>query len=129
VFFYCHWGAVSVTCVPFTLAESNAIEAEMELIKQIKQAEAESQQIVEQAKAEAAGGAEESRSRRGQLLQQAEQARKKAVARAVAEARSQGQAEVANLNIRADRDRDELRDSVREKMAGATAKVMEYLRG
>ncbi len=60
----------------------------MELIKKIKKAEAQAQEIIEQAKIEAAGRAEEGRENRHQALIDAEQHRKKATEAAIAEAQA-----------------------------------------
>ena len=99
----------------------------MELIKKIKQAEAQAQEIIEQAKAQATGRAEEGRQKRAESLAEAERERKKATEASVAAAQSQGLAEIENLKSQAERDRQELCDKVKAKMAGAVAKVMDYL--
>ena len=100
----------------------------MELIKKIKQAEAQAREIIEQAKAEAARQAEKGRENRLQLLAQTEQERKKATEAAIAAAESKGLAEVKQLKAQAEKDRQQLRDNVSSKMAGAVAKVMDYLK-
>ena len=100
----------------------------MELIKKIKQAEAQAREIIEQAKTEAARQAEKGRENRLQLLTQTEQERKKATEAAVAAAESEGLAEVKKLKVQAEKDRQQLRDNVSSKMAGAVAKVMDYLK-
>ncbi len=99
----------------------------MELIKKIKQAEQQAQEIIEQAKADAAKQAEEARQHRRQLLEKAEQQRKKATEAAIAEAQSQGHTEVKNLKAQAEKNRQELHDKARSKMATAIARVMDYL--
>ena len=101
----------------------------MELIKKIKQAEVEAQEIVEQAGVEAAQLAEKGRSNCLQVLAEAEQERKKAIEAAVAAAQSQGLAETEQLKAQAETRRQELRDKTAGKMAGAAANVMDYLRG
>ncbi len=101
----------------------------MELIKKIKQAEAEAQEIVRNAKAEAAKQAEEGQDSRSQLLAEAEQKRKKAVEAAIAEAKSQGLEEAEKLKAGAEKDRQKLRSEVSDKIASAATKVMDYLRG
>ena len=101
----------------------------MELIKKIKQAEAQAQEIVKQAKAESAKQAEDGQDSRNQLMAEAEQKRKKAVEAAVAEARSQGLKEAEGLKAQAEKDRQKLRGEVSDKMASAVTKVMDYLRG
>lgn len=99
----------------------------MELIKQIKQSEAQAQQIIEQAKADVAKQAEEGRQNRQQALAKAEQQRKKTTESAVASAQSQATAEVENLKAQAEKDRQQLRDHVADKMAQAVGKVMDYV--
>ena len=73
----------------------------MELIKKIKQTEAQAQEIIERAKAEAAGKTEDGRKNQRRLLAEAEQERKKAIESAVAAAQSQGLAEVEELKTQA----------------------------
>ncbi len=101
----------------------------MELIKKIKQAESEAQEIINRTKSESASQAEQGRINRVDALEQAEQERKKAIDSAVAKAESEGLAEVGNLKSQAENDRQGLRDKSKSKMAGAVAKVAKYLRG
>jgi V/A-type H+-transporting ATPase subunit G/H len=101
----------------------------MELIKKIKQAEAQAQEIIEQARIDATEHAEKGRENRRQALADAEQYRKKAIEAAIAEARAIGRAKVEKLKAQAERQSQELHDKTSSKMATATAKVMDYLRG
>jgi len=101
----------------------------MELIKKIKQAEAQAQEIIEQAKAEAAKQGEEGRKNRLRLLAEAEQQRKKAIEAAVAAAQSQGLAETGKLKAQAEKKQQQLRDKTAGKTGPAVTKVMDYLRG
>jgi V/A-type H+-transporting ATPase subunit G/H len=101
----------------------------MELIKKIKQAEAQAQEIIEQAKAEAAGQTEEGRKNRRRLLAEAEQERKKAIEAAVAASQSEGLAEIEKLKTQAGKKQQQLQDKAAGKMAPAVTKVMDYLRG
>ncbi|MBA7696593.1 hypothetical protein ES703_105243 [subsurface metagenome] len=101
----------------------------MELIKKIKQAEAQAQEIIEQAKTEAIRQTEEGRKNRSQLLAEAERERKKAIEAAVAAEESEGLAETDNLKAQAEKDRQKLRDKASAKMAGAVAMVMDCLEG
>jgi len=101
----------------------------MELIKKIKQAETQAQEIVEQAKAEAARLAEKGRERRLAVLAQAEQERKKAIEAAVSKAESEGLAEIKSLKAQADKGRQVLREKAAGKMSAATGKIIDYLRG
>jgi V/A-type H+-transporting ATPase subunit G/H len=101
----------------------------MELIKRIKQAEAEAQEIIERAKAQIARQAEEGRQNRTETLAEAERERKKAIEAAVAAGESEGLAETDNLKAQAEKDRQKLRDKASAKMAGAVAMVMDCLEG
>jgi len=101
----------------------------MELIKKIKQSEAQAQEIIEQAKADAARQAGKGRESRLAALTQAEQRRKKATEAAVAEARAQGRSEIEQLKAQAEDQRRQLREKAANKIAAAAAKVMDYLRG
>jgi V/A-type H+-transporting ATPase subunit G/H len=100
----------------------------MELIKQIKQSEAQARQIIDQAKIDAAKQAEVGRQNRQQDLAKAEQQRTKATESAVAAAQKEASAEVENLKAKAENERQQLRDKANTKMPPAVAKVMEYLR-
>jgi len=101
----------------------------MELIKKIKHAETQAQQIIEQAKARAAAQAEESLASRRESLEQAEHDRRKAIEDAVAAAQSQGLAEVGGLKAQAEKKRKRLHNNAANKMAPAVTKVMDYLKG
>ncbi|MHC4395756.1 MAG: hypothetical protein ACYS1A_08885 [Planctomycetota bacterium] len=101
----------------------------MELIKKIKESEKQAQDLIVRAKAEAAKQAEQSRSEQDERLAQTEQERKKAIEAATAAAESQGLVEIEELKKQAKKDRQQLRDKAGKKMADATTKVMDYLRG
>jgi len=101
----------------------------MELIKRIKQAEAQAREIIEQARAQAAQQAEKGRTSRIKVSEEAEQQREKTVEAAVAAAQTQGLAEVENLKAQAENQRQQLRKKTAGRMAPAAAKVMDYLRG
>lgn len=101
----------------------------MELIKRIKHAEAQAQEIIEQAKAEITDLADKGRDSRRQAILEAEQQRKKAIEASVATARQRGRAEVESLKSQAEERRRQLRDRTSSRMATAAAKIMDYLRG
>lgn len=101
----------------------------MELIKKIKQSEAQAHEIIEQAKAEAVRQAEKGRDNRLAAMAEAEQQRKQATEAAIAAAQSQGSAEVEELKTQAKDQRRQLREKTANKMATAAEKVMDYLRG
>ena len=101
----------------------------MELIKKIKEAESQAQQIIEQSKTQASQQAEQNQQSRIEALEQAEQQRRKAIDEAVAKAQSEGFGEAEQLKEQADKGRQQLRKNAGSKMAGATQKVMKYLKG
>ena len=101
----------------------------MELIKRIKKAEAQAQEVIEQARIEVAEQVEKGRENRRQALMDAEQHRKKATETAIAEAQARGSAEVDKLKSQAENERQELRNKTGSRMATAAAKVTDYLRG
>lgn len=99
----------------------------MELIKKIKQAEAQAQQIIDQAKAQTAQQAELAQQKRQQAQAEAQQQRKKAIESAVAAAESRSVGEIESLKAQAETKRRQLRDKAGSKMPAAVAKVMEYI--
>ena len=101
----------------------------MELIKKIKQAEAQAQEIIEQAKTAAAAQAEKGRENQLKALEQAEQQRKKTIEDAVAAARTQALAEDENLKAQAEKNRRKLHDKANAKINKIAAKVIDYLKG
>lgn len=101
----------------------------MELIKKVKQAEQQAQQIIEDAKAESTRQAEQGREHRHQLMEEAEQNRKKTISEAVNQAEVQARQEAESLRAQAEKQRQELHNKVGSKIGGATAKVMDYLQG
>ena len=101
----------------------------MELIKKIKEAEAQAQGIIDRAKADAVRASEEGRKKRLAALSEAEQQRKRAIASALATAKSDGLAEADKLKEQARKDRQELRRKAEAKIATAAARVMDYLKG
>ncbi len=101
----------------------------MELIKRIKEAETEAQQIIEKAKTDAAAQAEQGHKSRIQALEEAEQQRKKIIEESIAAAKTEALAEVEKLKARAEKDRHQLRDKANAKIDKAIAKVMDLLKG
>ena len=101
----------------------------MELIKKIKEAETEAQEIIDHAKADAARAADEGRSKRLAALAEAEQQRKKTIESTVSAARSQGLAEAQKLKEQAAKQRQQLRQKTESKMSAAVTKVVSYLKG
>jgi len=101
----------------------------MDLIKKIKEAEAQAREIIEQAKAQAADLAEKDRHSRLETLEKAEHERKKTIEAAVADAEKQSLAEIECLRAKAKKTHQELGSSTNAKMAAAVEKVIDYLRG
>jgi vacuolar-type H+-ATPase subunit H len=101
----------------------------MELIKKIKEAEAQAQEIIDRAKADTVRMAEEGRKKRLAALSEDEQRRKKAITSAVAAAKSDGLAEAQKLKEQARKGRQGLRQKAEGKIAAAVARVMDYLKG
>jgi V/A-type H+-transporting ATPase subunit G/H len=100
----------------------------MELIKKIKETEAQAQEIIDRAKADTVRLAEEGRKKRLAVLSDAEQQRKRAIQSALAAARSQGLAEAQKLKEQARKERQGLRQKAEGKIAAAAARVMDYLK-
>lgn len=101
----------------------------MELIKRIKEAETEAQEIIAQGRAAAAEQGEEGRRNRLEAQGDAEDERKKTIEASVSAAESEARVEVDDLKAQAEGHRRQLRDSVGNKMAASAAKVVDYLRG
>ena len=100
----------------------------MELIKKIKEAESESQRIIEQAKADAAEATMKARQAEQDVLEQAKHDRNKAIESAVAAGQKQGQAEAQVLKAEGQKPREQLRTKAQTQINAAVASVMEYLR-
>jgi len=101
----------------------------MDLIKKIRAAEAQAQQIIEEAKTASARQAEQGRNERLQVMEQAERQRRKTVEDAVAVAKAQALAEAEKLKTQAEKSRRRLHDKVNARIDKVTAKVMDYLKG
>ncbi len=101
----------------------------MELIKKIKQTEAQAQEIVAQARADSTVMAEQQKKAQGQSMDQAQQERKKAIDASVAQAASEGESEVEQLRSQAEQLRKELREKTKPAIAGAAEKIVDFLKG
>ena len=101
----------------------------MELIKKIKSAEKEAQELIEQAGAGSVKDAEDGRLHRVKAMSEGEQERKKAISGAVESARAEGLGEVKELKKQAEKDRGALRSEATGKVDNAAKKVMDYLKG
>ncbi|MHC4115757.1 MAG: hypothetical protein ACYSSL_10655 [Planctomycetota bacterium] len=101
----------------------------MDLIKNIKQAETQAQEIINKAKEQAAKQAEEGRLMHLESLSKAESGRKKAIEEAVSAAQSEAKAEIEQLKARAETDRQQLGQTAQGKIDRAVARVLDYLKG
>jgi vacuolar-type H+-ATPase subunit H len=101
----------------------------MELIKKIKDAEKQSSEIINAAKAGAAKQAEEFRKVKTGKLEQAQSARKKAIDQAIIAAETEGKKKVEKLHSEAKQQREHLKESVSPKIPPAVNKIMEHLSG
>ncbi|MDD5326443.1 MAG: hypothetical protein PHY02_01355 [Phycisphaerae bacterium] len=99
----------------------------MELIKKIKEAETESQRIIERAKADATESVQKGKQAEQQALTQAERDRKKAIETAIAAGQKQGQAEAAGLKVEGQNRREQLRAKAKTQMNAAVTSVTGYL--
>ena len=100
----------------------------MELIKQIKDAEQQAKEIIDTAKTEAVKIAEQGKARQLELRSQAEDERKAAIEKAIAQAQQDGQAEVEELKTKGAATRSEMESKARVKMDAAVEKVMAKLK-
>ncbi len=100
----------------------------MELIKQIKQAENQAKEIIEQAKASAIKQAEALKLDGQEKLAQAQEQRKKAISEAEAKAEKAGLGEAEKLKEQSKKQREKLEAGARGKMGKAVEKVMAYLK-
>ena len=101
----------------------------MELIKRIKEAEAEAKNTIEQARIQAVKLAEDDQAKQDQELNAAEQQRKAAIAGAVETAEAAGQKECEELNTEGEQRKQELAARVRSRMDVCVGKIVSQLRG
>jgi len=100
----------------------------MELIKQIKEAEAQAKGIIEQAKLDATAIGEDSRARQAEQMNIAQEERKQAIERAVGEAEAAGQSEVEGLKAQAAEEKQQLQAGAGARIDSCARRVMDYLR-
>lgn len=99
----------------------------MELIKQIKEAEAQAKEIIEQAKLDAASIGDDARRRQVEQVSAAQAERRQAIERAVADAESAGQGEVESLKAKAAEEKQQLHASAGAKIDQCVGRVVDYL--
>ena len=100
----------------------------MELIKQIKQAEAQAKEIVEQARSATAKIAEQTREKQVQMLAAAEAERKEAIKSAVNRAEQTGAGEIESLKKQSAEQIGQVEQNAQAKLEGCAVKVLEHLR-
>ncbi len=99
----------------------------MELIRQIKQAEQEARDIVDQGRAETVLLAEEGRNKHAEQTSIAQAQRRKAIDEAVAQAQEQGQAEVEQLRAQSQEQIEQLRQRASARMDGCVERVVQEI--
>ena len=100
----------------------------MEIIKQIKAAESEAKQIIEQAKIDAQKISEEFAKTREDKKSAAADQRRKAIEAAVAESEAKAKDEVEKLMGEGASQREQMQNAARGKSDAAAAKVVNKLR-
>ena len=98
-----------------------------ELLEQIKRAEAQADQIRQQAAEEARGMIKSVEEACAASAQQSQRAARDAAARLVEEARVDARQEIAQLAQRRDAERTLLRDLARRRIPGAAAAIVERI--
>ena len=101
----------------------------MELIRKIQQAEAQAQEIIEQAKKEIAKWAQQNRDNQIKAQEEAEQERKKTIEAAIAQAQLQAQKEIETLKAQAQSQQQQIRKIAETKMPQVIAKVVNHITG
>jgi len=96
----------------------------MELIKKIKQAEAEAKEIVEKARVKAGQIADASAAERSSKFEEADALRRQSIESAVADAEQAGQGEVKTLTNRETGKKQGLVDGAKQKMDAAVNKIV-----
>jgi vacuolar-type H+-ATPase subunit H len=100
----------------------------LELIKNIKKAEADARDIVEKAKAHAIELVQQAKAKAAESLTTEQENRRKSIADAVSAAENTGHQEVDSLTTAAGEHIQQIENNARSKMPSAVAKVMEGLK-
>ena len=100
----------------------------MELIKQIKKAEAESKQIIEAAETEAAKVVAASVTECSGQIEQAALLRNKTIEKAIEQGRKQGLLEAEKLKAQAEATLENLCGNAKKKISSAAGKVTEAIK-
>ncbi len=101
----------------------------MELIKQIKEAEARSKEMVASAQRQAALLTESSAMRREEAFAKAKARRKETIAAAVAQAEKEAASQAQQYDQQARQQREDLKAKARSKMVDAAGEVLKHFRG
>jgi V/A-type H+-transporting ATPase subunit G/H len=97
----------------------------MELVKKIKETERQAQEIIQQAKREAARRADEWKEKKTQSLLQAETERRKIIEETIAQARMQAAEEIQSLKGAQESKRQELQNKASARKEAAVRKILE----
>lgn len=100
----------------------------MELIKQIKNAEAQSKQLIEQAEAKSAQMLAAAANENRQQLEQAAKQRDEIIKKAVSHGREQGLAEAEKLKATAEQVLKDLRKNAAKKSDSTVTKIVEEVK-
>jgi len=101
----------------------------MELIKKIKQAEADAKVLAEQASSQALEQDKKNDELQVEVMTKVRQDRKEQIASSVTQAEQKADMEVVKLKEQAENDRCQLREKTAAKKNDAVKKVMDYLKG
>ena len=100
----------------------------MELIKQIRQAETDSKQIIAQARTESAQIIAKAAAEHSRKLEQADLDRNETIKKAVSQAKIEGLAEAQQLKARAEQSLEDLGNKANKRIASAVAKIVEAVK-
>ena len=100
----------------------------MELIKQIKEAEAKSKEIMEKARIESAKAIAASVNERSRQIAQAALKRNETIKKAMEQGRKQGIAEARQLSVQAEETLKNLRGNAEKKIVSAAAKIVKAIK-
>lgn len=99
----------------------------MELIKQIKKAESQAKELIEQSHAEAAEMAEAGSTQHQQQMAQAQQQRKEAISKAIIEGEKRGLKQAQTLKETAEKQRLDMQNNAKKKTHTAIAQIIEHI--
>lgn len=100
----------------------------MELVKKIKETEAKASEMIEQAKVKAAEDKKKALKEQDEKMQGMKKERNQAIADAVEKAEKQTASEVGEFNSKAEKDREQLKNSCQRKMDGCVEMIVEHIK-